>query len=363
MMGVGVIFGTRVGTIKEKPVSNPATQVYITDLNEPVSENTENQRPERTWLWRVRSALGLLPKRQACDRDLRLAIRTEDMDEVMRLLEAGVTPSKFPDTPWLCLAARRQNRVLLELLLIHGAQVDQPDRDTRGARGRTAIHEAAKRGWEKGAKLLLESGANPNQTDDFGQTPLFLAVRRGHAKVAAQLLEAGAKLTSPTGSAQFLLHEATSAEAVDLLVHAGANVNEPDARGFAPLHQQTKAGRAEVVKRLLFHRAQVNVLDRHGRTAGFWLGAGQAKECLEALLNAGLDLAVRDVDGGVAAHFIPLRTRCEELLQALYRSCPDGFVVKNNQGETPLFVLARSGRMELADKIEADLKSRPAPLP
>ena len=202
-----------------------------------------------------------------------------------------------------------------------------------------------------------------NQLDDYGQSPLFLATRRGHPKVMAQLLEAGATLAGPGGSPMFLLHEATTPEAVDLLVHAGANVNEPDARGFAPLHQQAKAGRSEVVERLLFHRAHPNVLDRHGRTPGFWLGAGQAKECLAALISQGLDLSIRDVDGGVAAHFIPLRTRSEELLLDVYQGCPEAFLVKNKQGETPVFVLARSGRMDLADKIEADLKGRASAQP
>lgn len=347
-----------MGLPKEKPVSNPATQIYITDLNEPVSEDTGDCRPQRSWLWRLRSALGMLPARQSTDRDLRIAIRSEDVHEVMRLLEAGVLPSVYPETPWLCLAARRQNRTLMDLLLIHGALVDQQDRETRGARGRSAIHEAAKRGWCRGARLLLESGANPNLLDDFGQSPLFLANRRGHPKVMAQLLEAGATLHRTNGESQFLLHEATSPEAVDLLVHAGANINEPDVRGFAPLHQQAKAGRAEVIQRMLFHRADPNVLDRHNRTPGFWVGAGQAQESLALLSKAGLDLSLKDAEGNVAAHFIPLRTRSEELLLEVYRLSPKSWAVKNTQGETPVFVLARSGKMELANKIEADLKSQ-----
>lgn len=345
-----------MGLSKEKPVSNPATQIYITDLNEPVSEDTGDYRPQRSWFWRLRSALGMLPARKSTDRELRVAIRAEDANEVMRLLEAGVVPSLYPETPWLCMAARRQSRTLVDLLLVYGAQVDQQDRETRGARGRSAIHEAAKRGWCRGAKLLLESGADPNLMDDFGQSPLFLANRRGHPKVMAQLLEAGATLCRKDGEPQFLLHEATSVEAVDLLVHAGANINEPDIRGFAPLHQQAKAGRAEVVERLLFHRADPNVLDRHSRTPGFWIGSGQALESLSLLSKAGLDLSLKDAEGNVAAHFIPLRTRSEELLLEVYRLSPKSWLTKNAQGETPIFVLARSGKMDLANTLEADLK-------
>lgn len=348
-------FGLGFPVEHRQPISNPKTQLYDTDLNEVSSENTGEHRTQRGWWWRVRSALGWLPKRQATDRDLRLALRSEDADEVMRLLEEGVVPSRYPDTPWLCLAARRQNTVLLDLLLIHGARVDQEDRETRGAKGRTALHEAAKLGWSKGARLLLDAAADPNRLDGQGLPPLHQAVRRGHADVVRLLLEAGAQVRDGKGQPWPFLHEATTPEVVDLLVHAGLPVDALDARGFPALHQQVKIGRAAVVERLLFHRVFANVLDRQGRTAAFWLGKGQAKECLKALLAGGLDLALADSEGSTAAHVLPLRTRDEEVLAEVYRRQPSVWKIKNQQGETPLFILARAGGDRLAKTFEADM--------
>ena len=340
-----------------KHISNPLTQVYETDLNEPVSEGTEDQRPTRTLWWKIRAALGWLPRREATDKDLRQAVRAQEIDEVMRLLEAGVTPAAYPDSPWLCLAARRENRVMMDLFVIYGADVNQVDRETRGARGRTALHEAAKRGWGKGIRLLLEAGANPNLVDDIGQSPLFVAVRRGQEDAVRMLLEAGACLNGPTGEPLPLLHEATSPELVDMLVLAGADVDAPNEMGFTPLHQQAKVGRDDVLGRLLYHQANPNAEDRAGRTAAFWLGKGRASPSLAALLSAGLDLEKSDHEGNVAAHLWPLRSRDQEFLAEGYTRAPNAWVAKNQRGETPLYVLSRTDKDGLFQKLQADLSA------
>lgn len=342
----------------QKPVQNPATQMYTTGLNEPVSESTENNRPVRSWWWKIRAALGWLPKKESTDKDLRLALRAEDVDEVMRLLEAGVSPARHPETAWLCLAARRENKAMLDLLLIYGAAVNQVDTETRGARGRTALHEAAKRGWIKGARLLLEAGADPNLPDAMGQTALFLAVRRGHEEVVRQLLEAGATLAGPQGEFLALLHEATTPGMITMLVHAGADVNQPNDTGLPPLHQQAKMGRADVLGQLLYHRADPQALDRSGRTAAFWLGRGQALESLGVLAGAGVNLMHADHEGNVAAHAWPLRSRDPAFLSDGYTRAPEAWRVKNAQNETPLFVLSRTDTSDLADKFAADLSAR-----
>ena len=353
MMGSNTFRGLTVS--ETKPISNPATQIYTTDLNEPVSESTENNRPVRSWWWKVRSALGLLPKREATDKDLRLALRAQDADEVMRLLEAGVTPSRYPETAWLCLAARRENKAMMDLLIIYGAEVDQVDNESRGARGRTALHEAAKRGWLKGARLLLEAHANPNLVDGYGQTPLVLAVRRGHEPMVRLLLESGADPHGSSGSL-CLLHEATTPGMVDLLVSSGVDVNAPNEAGLPPLHQQAKMGRADVIRQLLFHRANVAAVDRGGRTAAFWLGRGQAQQSLVALVSAGLNLEQVDLEGNVAAHVWPLRSRDHGFLSEGYTRAPAAWTVKNKQGETPLFVLSRTDKAGLADKFMGSVR-------
>lgn len=52
----------------------------------------------------------------------------------------------------------------------------------------TALHWAAKRGYFALAKLLLQSGADPDAKDIIGRTPLYLAVSYVHTEIMQLLL-------------------------------------------------------------------------------------------------------------------------------------------------------------------------------
>jgi hypothetical protein len=54
------------------------------------------------------------------------------------------------------------------------------------------IHQAASRGRLEPIKVLLESGANPDQVDERGWGPLHFAADKGHWNIARLLLEKGA---------------------------------------------------------------------------------------------------------------------------------------------------------------------------
>lgn len=49
-----------------------------------------------------------------------------------------------------------------------------------------------------------------------------------------------------------------------LLLKHGANPNEPDASGVTPLHYAAEVGTTEIVRALVSHKANVNVLDTLG---------------------------------------------------------------------------------------------------
>jgi hypothetical protein len=58
-----------------------------------------------------------------------------------------------------------------------------------GSGGLAALHLAAEAGHEAVARLLLRSGADPEQADLAGDTPLHAAARAGHAFIASALIE------------------------------------------------------------------------------------------------------------------------------------------------------------------------------
>jgi ankyrin repeat protein len=72
-------------------------------------------------------------------------------------------------------------------LLDRGAPVD-----IRDYKGKTALHRAAKAGFQKITRLLIERGADLEAVDQDGETPIFEAVRHGRLEATRLLLEHGA---------------------------------------------------------------------------------------------------------------------------------------------------------------------------
>lgn len=87
------------------------------------------------------------------------AIADNDLEGVSEALLIGISANSldFTGRPVLALAARRGNVTALELLLKHGAQIDQTDEI-----GFTALMEAVRNQKISAAVLLLKAGANPD---------------------------------------------------------------------------------------------------------------------------------------------------------------------------------------------------------
>lgn len=82
------------------------------------------------------------------------------------------------------------NTELLELSLKDGA-----DPNSKGPRGETPVHVAAKIGSARAIELLLAHGALPDTLDEFGNSPLMEAVGYDEVEAARSLLVAGARMT------------------------------------------------------------------------------------------------------------------------------------------------------------------------
>lgn len=104
----------------------------------------------------------------------------------------------------------------IRLLLRYGANIEQPD----GA-GRTPLHWAAQHGWPGRVKWLIANKAKLEATTDdrHERTPLHIAVEGGHLKTTRALLDAGsnkdAAMKSPSGKTA--LHIATEGNSIDLV--------------------------------------------------------------------------------------------------------------------------------------------------
>jgi ankyrin repeat protein len=102
----------------------------------------------------------------------------------------------------LSYAVSRRNIDLIELLLEHGAGLDNTE-----ANGKTALHLAMESTSNLGpsafgshyqqsdesiVELLLRRGATVNVTDDTGETALYKACKKNNIQLATAVLQRGA---------------------------------------------------------------------------------------------------------------------------------------------------------------------------
>lgn len=287
-------------------------------------------------------------------RVLRQAVRDQDLKKVEQMLSSGVDLYEDQEASLPCIATRRQNLELLDLLMRAGVDINQADRRGKTHKSRTPLMEAARRGWKEGVDALIAAKAKFDITDETGATALQLAVRASHLPVVELMLKRGAdpNPARALGATLTCLHEAASMEIVRMLVEAGAQVDAPDRQGLTPLHYHARAGRVELVDYLLTLGADPNAPDKTGRTPVFFIGQkGDGLGVLNSLHEAGARFDLADKEENNCAHLICARADQRALFTRLAELAPGLFIKTNHVGETPRSILMVRGYRDLAPNL------------
>ena len=120
------------------------------------------------------------------------------------------------------------------------------------------------------AKLLLDGGADVDQANNNGATPLLISSQQGHQGVMTLLLAKSAKVDrarSSGATALFMGSKNGHQEAVKLLLAKGATVDQTSKSGATPLLTSSRNGYQAIVKLLLKSGADVNHARSNGDTA------------------------------------------------------------------------------------------------
>jgi ankyrin repeat protein len=214
--------------------------------------------------------------------------------------------------------------------------------------GLTALVFAAREGDRDAARILVEAGADVNQTTTYGWTPLLAAVQNRNYRLAVDLLEAGADPNIANKGGWSPLYIATDNRNIEggdyptrrpdmdhlalirALLEAGA---DPDLRmrsstetrtifthqwlheeGATPFLRAAQSGDLELLRLLLEHGADPNIPTEDGVTplmvaSGIGWVEGvtyewspqQTLETVELLLDLGADVNAQDVTDGRTA--------------------------------------------------------------
>lgn len=160
----------------------------------------------------------------------------------------------------------------------------------RGGDVTFALIDAVKDNKIEKVKQLLESGADVNQKNRFGMTPLYYASRNGYLEIVKLLLPAGANVNTATTDANYrelTTDNVTSLqmaslnnhlEIVKLLLAAGADVNVVDGDGSAALSMAVYKNNVEIVKLLLDAGADKSIKNRYGKTALNYVKTDEMRE-------------------------------------------------------------------------------------
>ncbi|MBD0274965.1 MAG: ankyrin repeat domain-containing protein, partial [Acetobacteraceae bacterium] len=265
-------------------------------------------------------------------------------DLVDRMLSAGglgiEARDPIGDTALIFAASFRRTEIA-RLLLDRGADVH-----AAGAWGWTALHHAAQSGAPDIARLLLGAGADANARDDAGRTPVFGLVGGAPAVRAVLLrllLGTGADPGARAADGDTAVHHALrngDGDLARILLDAGDDslLRARGRDGDTLLLAAAWGGDLEAVYGLLGRGADVDGANRHGHTP-LLLAAAEEDEEITALLRAegatiGFLEAVVLGDADAAAR-----------LPVGYSTDLDAPI---NGSETPLLLVARRGRADLA---------------
>ncbi|MCP4624633.1 MAG: hypothetical protein GY850_14050 [bacterium] len=177
---------------------------------------------------------------------------------------AKLSAQQAPDLFSMNEAVRLNDIVLIKSLVDDGADVNERDK-----LGETPLHVAAMSGYREIASLLLENGADLNAGDVRGLTPVHMAAWRGNRDMVDLLLNHGADINARDKDGLTPMHTAAldgRKETVALLIDKGADVNAKSKKSLTPLHAAALSGDRETVSLLIDKGADVNARSEDGLT-------------------------------------------------------------------------------------------------
>ena len=227
----------------------------------------------------------------------------------------------------------------------HGVEVNSANN-----RRQTPLWFACRDGQDEFVKILLHAGANTNITDTYGDSSLHSAITGCCSRETIQeIINHGAHVNrvNDIGDTALLLASCIAqTEIVRVLLAAKADPNLANTDGDASLHGAVGAnGSEEKLQELIKYGADVNAVNKSGKTPLLLSCFYGQQDSVKLLLGAGADPTISDEQGFSCLH-AAVDGRCNKaMLQTLidHGAHTDA---KRQDGTTALLAACRTGQSE-----------------
>jgi ankyrin repeat protein len=161
-------------------------------------------------------------------------------------------------------AAASGNIARVQTLITRGANINETNR-----KGLTPLMWAICAKQTQTAQKLVDLGANINIQDKYGYSALSYAILYGNVEMVNYLVGKGADLKQKDSNNYSYLHIASSqnkSDIVEILLKSKMNINEKNSNGETPLHLALSHRTYEVAKLLVDNGADINARDNYRST-------------------------------------------------------------------------------------------------
>ena len=203
----------------------------------------------------------------------------------------NVKDARDQHAPLLVMAGYTLGKQQLELLLDHGADIEETDDE-----GTTVLIAAADSGDKESLEMLLARGANIRTASTTLGTALSAAASEGDEECLRVLLDHGGDPNQDSGEWGTALQAAADAadlDCINMLLEAGADVNKGNTKNGYPLQASAASGDTVCLQKLLEVGADVNVVGNEAGSALAESASAGHVECLKLLLEHGADVNLR----------------------------------------------------------------------
>jgi len=210
--------------------------------------------------------------------------------------------------------------------------------------GHYSLTEASSLGHLELVKLLLENGADINNSHAVWGSPLLRAVTGNHATVVEYLLSQGADpATVSPHFGKFLAGKvghpffdacAQSPQMIDIFLRAGSDVNTKGPNGLTPLMFAARTGNMECLQHLVENGADTSATTEEGVNATFVAAVNDRFDLVKYLVSVGGDINSHPVDSNTIL-MEAVRKRDIHLVREIIDLGADASIV-NKEGQTAL---------------------------